>query len=142
MGVLSDLVVAPENDAERVANAEAPSQAFGGIDIKGIDSVKFGTLHSIVVGRPFEELLPDYEPVVTVSDEGPWVFRIPSGLVSRLAAISETERAGLAKRWARTEEFSLDGWADSDVSEALDAISTLARRAMASGQALFLWMCL
>ena len=50
MGVLSDLVVAPVGDAERIGHADAPAAEFGGIDIKGIDSVKFGTLHSILTG--------------------------------------------------------------------------------------------
>jgi hypothetical protein len=142
MGVLSDLVVAPAGDAERVAHAEVPSQAFGGIDIKGIDSVKFGTLHSIVTGRPFEELLSEYGPVVTVSEEGPWVFEIPPELSSRLAHFDDAERAKVAKLWASTEEFALDGWAEDDVAAALGSISTLARRAVDSGQVLFLWMCL
>lgn len=33
MGLLGDLVVAPAADAERVAQATVPSEAFGGIDI-------------------------------------------------------------------------------------------------------------
>jgi hypothetical protein len=142
MGVLSDLVVAPAGDAERVAHAEVPSRAFDGIDIKGIDSVKFGTLQSILTGRPFEELLSEYDPVVTVSDEGPWVFRIPHELLTRLVALDHTERARVAKQWASTEEFGLDGWAEDDVAGALGSISTLARKAVDSGQTLFLWMSL
>ena len=142
MGVLSDLVVAPAGDAERVAHAQVPSQTFGGVDIKGIDSVKFGTLHSILTGRPFEALLPEYEPVVTVSDDGPWVFRLPPELVSGLAELGDAERAKVTKRWASTEEFALDRWAEKDVADALGAIATLARKANGSGQALFLWMCL
>jgi hypothetical protein len=92
MGVLSDLVVAPAGDAERIGRSQIPSKEFGGIDIKGIDSVKFGTLHSILTGRSFEELLPEYEPVVTVSDDGPWVFQIPSDLVTRLAGLAGEDK--------------------------------------------------
>src|SRR3954470_7804655 len=127
MGVLSDLVVAPVGDAERVAHAEVPSQAFGGIDINGIDTVKFGTLHSIVTGRSLEALLPEYQPIVTVSEEGPWVFRLPPDLVSRLAELDDAARARVTKQWAGTEEFALDGWAENDVAGALGPISTLAR---------------
>src|SRR5262245_23932753 len=142
MGVLSDLVMAPAGDAERVAQAGVPSRSFDGVDIKGIDSVKFGILHSIVTGRPFETLLAEYEPVVTVTDEGPWVFRLPPELVSRLAELGDAEIAKVAKQWVSTEEFALDGWGESDVAGALGSISTLARKATESGQALFLWMCL
>jgi len=50
MGVQSDLVVGDDRDGETIANTANPSEAFGGMDIKGIDSVKFNTLHSIVIG--------------------------------------------------------------------------------------------
>ena len=142
MGVLSDLVVAPAGEAERVAQAQVPSETFGGIDIKGVDSVKFGTLHSILTGQTFEELLPLYEPVVTVSDDGPWVFQIPPDLVTRLAVLDDAETAGVARRWAATEEFVLDSWAEGEVASTLSAISSLSKRAIESGQALFLWMSL
>jgi len=142
VGVLSDLVVAPVDDAEKVAHADVPSRAFGGIDIKGIDTVKFGTLHSLVTGRTFDEVLALYDPVVEVSDDGPWVFRIPEELVERLAALSEEEGRTVAAKWAATEEFALSGWDEAAVSDGLVAICELARRAVDSGQALFLWMCL
>jgi hypothetical protein len=142
MGVLSDLVVVPADEAERVAQAEVPSQTFGGIDIKGVDSVKFGTLHSILTGQSFEELLPLYEPVVTVSDDGPWVFQIPPDLVTRLAALDDAGMAGVARQWAATEEFVLVGWAEGEVASVVSAISSLSKRAIESGQALFLWMSL
>lgn len=142
MGVLSDLVVAPAEDAERVAHASVPSREFGGIDIKGVDTVKFGTLHSLVTGRTFDEVLPLYDPVAEVSEDGPWVFRIPEELVLRLAALSDEERRTVAVKWAATEEFALSGWEEAAVSDGLVAICELARRATDAGHALFLWMCL
>jgi len=142
MGILSDLVVAPAGDAERVAQAENPSRAFGGIDIKGIDSVKFGSLHSIITGQTFEELLPAYGPVVSASDEGPWVFRIPAELVSRIAELGYDQRHEIATQWAGTEAFALDRWTEEDVALTLGSIAVLARKAVDSGQELFLWMCL
>jgi hypothetical protein len=142
MGVLSDLVVARAEDAERIGRAVAPASEFGGIDIKGIDSVKFGTLHSILTGRSFEVLLAEYQPVVSVSDEGPWVFRIPSDLVTRLAAVSGEEERAAVSRWAATDEFVLDRWPVGEVAQAFDAIASLARKAESTGDALFLWMSL
>jgi hypothetical protein len=117
------------------------AERFGGIDIKGIDSVKFGTLQSIMTGRSFEELLPLYEPT-SKSDEGPWVFCLPRELVTQLAALPEGERKRIAELWARTEEFVLDRWDVPDVSSVLDSVCELARQAIAAKQALFLWMCL
>ena len=143
MGVLSELVVAPAGEAERVAQAEVPSQTFDGIDISGVDTVKFGTLHSILTGQSFEELLPLYDPVATVSeDDGPWVFQIPTELVTRLAALDDAGMAGIARQWAATEEFVLEGWGEDEAASVLSAISSQSKRAIESGQALFLWMSL
>ena len=142
MGVLSDLVVAPVGDAERVAHAQVPSQVFDGIDIKGIDSVRFGTLHSLLTGQAFEDLLPLYDPVVTVSDEGPWVFQIPREIVALLAGLDDTRKSEVARQWAKTEEFALDRWTEREVASVLDSISTLAKKVIEPDQALFLWMSL
>lgn len=139
MGVLSDLVVATEGDALRIARTTNPAATFGGIDIKGIDSVKFGTLQAILTGSTFEELLHLYEPVCE-SDEGPWVFRIPAAFVAKLAVLEGIPLERTAIQWAQTEE--LEGWDTSAVVQALHAICEFARRAAGSGQALFLWMCL
>jgi len=139
MGVLNDLVVAASGDAERIARAESPAADFGGIDIKGIDSVKFGMLHSILTGRSFEDLLPEYEPVVSVSDDGPWVFRLPSDFVARLATLAGDDKQAVVSKWAATEEFVLDRWTASDVAEAFDDIALLARKADDAGHSLFLW---
>lgn len=142
MGVLSDLVAAPATDADRIAHAVNPAAEFAGLDIKGIDSVKFGTLHAILTGRSFEELLPEYDPVVTVSDDGPWLFRLPTELVVRLASLSGGDARGVVSRWAATEEFALDGWSATDVERALDEIVALARKGLDAGHSLFLWMSL
>jgi hypothetical protein len=142
MGVLSDLVAAPATDADRIANSVNPAAEFGGIDIKGIDSVKFGTLHAILTGRSFEDLLPEYDPVVTVSDDGPWLFRLPTELVVRLASLAGGDERAVVSRWAATEEFALDGWSASDVARALDEIVALARKGLDAGHSLFLWMSL
>ena len=142
MGVLSDLVVAPAEEAERVAHASVPSREFGGIDVKGIDTVKFGMLHAMLTGRTFDDVLPSYDPVAEVPADGPWVFRLPEELVARLAALSPEERQAAGVKWAATEEFALSGWEEAAVSDGLVEICRLARQAADSRQALFLWMCL
>jgi hypothetical protein len=140
MGVLSDLVVATDGDIQRILETEVPSQAFGGVDLKGIDSVKFTTLHSILTGQSFDELLPSYRPIAIGSDEGPWVFKLPSDLVGRLAAMTQEERLPVAEKWAETEEFKLDRWKPADVQPTLDTICLQAESASSSHQSLFLWM--
>jgi hypothetical protein len=142
VGVLSDLVVGDLGDAETIASSRAPSKEFDGIDIKGIDSVKFTTLHELVTGRPYEELVSKYEPTLEVSDDGPWVFVIPDELVSRLASLPQHELREVGTRWAQTEEFRLDRWEPGLVVTALGEICELAAKAFSSQRSLFLWMSL
>lgn len=142
MGVLSDLVVAPAGDAERIGRARVPVAELGGIDIKGIDLVKFGMLHSILTERPFKQVLSEYNPIVTVSDEGPWVFQIPSDLVTRLATLDGEDQRNAVTRWAATEEFARDRWPASAVAQAFEGIVSLARKAEDAGHSLFLRMTL
>lgn len=141
MGVLSDLVVAPDHAAAKVLHASNPASEFGGIDIKGVDSTKFGTLHAIMSGRSLEDVLPLYDPI-SEDEEGPWLFRIPRDLVAQLATLSGREQERVADAWAQTEEFSLDGWERTDVASTLEEICELARKAVDSRETLFLWMCL
>jgi hypothetical protein len=142
MGVLSDLVVADADDAEKIVNTGVPSQAFRGADIKGIDTVKFTTLHSILTGRPLEELRPAYHPVATASHEGAWVFVIPTELTALLAHLTEAQRQSAAERWSQTDEFRVDRWDISTIVRMMDEICREAGKATASGKTLFLWMSL
>jgi len=142
MGVLSDLIVGNETDAEEIVNTPAPSQAFGGVDIKGIDTVKLATLHSIVTDRTPAELRGAYEPTATASHGEAWLIPIPAELVSQLAALNSAERRSVAERWSRTDEFQMDQWNPQTIAQALDQICNEATKASSSQRTLFLWMSL
>src|SRR4051794_27755838 len=114
MGVLSDLVIAGAGDAEKIAKTSNPSQAFGGIDIKGIDTVKLESLHEIVLGKKVDKSSPFRQQPVG-PDEGPWVFRVPDDFVAALAALDDAGREKAAARWARTDEFKADRWTEASV---------------------------
>jgi hypothetical protein len=140
VGVLSHLVVAPESDAQRVLGNIDLALSPAGIDIKGIDSLKFAVLHGILRECPYSELLELYVPIG--EDDGPWVFRIPEDLVVRVAALTDTERGRVARHWARSDELALAGWDRADVARVLDSIARLARKARTAKAALFLRMSL
>lgn len=140
MGVLSDLVAAPPTAGQAIARSRAPAQQFGGIDVKGIDIVKFATLEALLTDAAVADVLREYEPVASGSDDGPWVFQLPTALVERLPALTEPQLSNIAVAWASTDEFVLDRWDPRDVRAVLRDISTLARSARAQGHVLFLWM--
>jgi hypothetical protein len=142
MGVLTDLIMADEGDAEKIVESHYPLGEYPGVDIKGIDSVKLNTFHGILTGKSFEELLPQYSPVAEASEEGPWVFMLPVELVERLSQLDDTSVEETAVKWGTTEEFTLAGWDQSAIVTVLGEIVNLARRATSEGKRLFAWMSL
>jgi hypothetical protein len=142
MGVLTDLVMADEQEANRIAESHYPLGEYPGIDIKGIDSVKLNVLHGILTSKTFEELLPQYDPIAEASEEGPWVFLLPHELVELLSLLDDVEVKEVAMKWGGTEEFQLAGWDQPAVIEVLKAIADLARRSVSEKKHLFAWMSL
>ena len=142
MGMLTDFVIAEENDSNRIANSQYLLDEFTGIDIKGVDPVKLATLHSILSDRSFKDLLAQYNPVAEASEDGPWVFLLPNDVVQRLANLDEQQITEVASQWGKTEEFQLDRWSQNDVTAVLNNIVALTRQASVQGKRVFAWMSL
>jgi hypothetical protein len=145
MGVLTDFVVAAPEDARRIAESICPSREFNGLDAKGIDTVKLGTLYAILTGTPASPKFMGGKSLLhSHSDEGPWVMLVPPELVKRLAAVAIGEIPEVASRWAATNEFfpKYDNWTLNAVSEVLKRLADLCRQATAEGKSVLMWMCL
>ena len=139
---MGDLLVAGESEAALIAKSRNPVAEFQGIALTHLDIVKMTQLHAIVTGRPYKELLREYDPIVTVAPEGPWIFRVPVELVSRLASLPDAEQKSVAERWAGTEEFKRDRWTASQAVAAFETICSLAKKGSEPKAALFLRMSL
>lgn len=147
MGVLTDVVIADEGEAEAVATERVPAKRWRGIDAKGIDQVKLATLWARLAQRGLDvesivKLATDFATLFEVSEEGPWVFRIPGRLVELLADLDDQHAATTAVAWASTEEFVLDRWDSGAVRSILDELRSLAREARAKKKSLLMWMSL
>ena len=143
MGVLTDFVVADRTDAQRVCDSDCPSRDFAGLDAKGIDPVKLGTLHAVLAGGDFDpSSLGDM--LCSGGEDGPWVSEVPPDLVRRLAALTPRQLAAAGKKWAATEEFSpkCDDWPAEAVQQVLSDLAALCKRAVGEGKAVLMWMCL
>lgn len=142
MGVLTDIVMADPNDAQRVLDSDVPSREFG-IDVKGIDPVKLGTLYAVLTGTKYD---PGFigEPVAASGDMGPWVMVVPGDLVKRLADLHSDRLVAIGAEWAKTEEFQpkYDNWSKQEVTDVLVEIARLCADATAAGKCVFMWMCL
>jgi hypothetical protein len=143
MGILTDLVVADESEAEAVAGSGGPLERWSGIDAKGIDQVKLGMLLSIMAGEPYRSsLVGEFVQLAEDSEDGPWVFRVPPRPVSSLSKIKDDELGRLSERWLAVEEFADSGYDLATVTEVVASLRELSKRALSEGKGLLMWMCL
>jgi hypothetical protein len=143
MGVLTDFVVAEASDAKRLGDDR---ESFDGIEAKGMDQVRMGTLYALLTKTEYDPsfLTSDDSFAYTASDDGPWVQPIPADMVNRLARLSSAEMKQAGDAWFQTEGFDpkYSRWSRDDVSWFLSQIQQLAIRATSEGKSLFMWTCL
>ena len=142
MGVLTDIFAATDAEASAVSPDDVPIQIFPGVEAKGLDPVKFGTLQHILIGTDVQEAIRQHELVREVSEEGPWITRVPQQLYDAIAAMNGDHVREVADKWSQTEEFQLDRWSKADVEDVLTRLIQLAKDARGNGKRLFVWTCL
>jgi hypothetical protein len=144
MGVLTDFVVMDRLDAQRVCESDCPCRDFAGMDAKGIDTVKLGTLYAVLTGKEFDPLFMMGGSLCSGGEEGPWVFEVPTDLVRRLVDLTAKQLQSVAAKWAATEEFSpkYDHWPAEAVRQILEELAALCTRAVSEKKEVLMWMCL
>lgn len=140
---LTDFVIADVKNARRVCDSACPSKDFNGIDAKGIDTVKLGTLYALLTNNEYDPSAIG-NPICDGGDEGPWVIEVPTDLVHRLAELDASGIEAAAANWATTEEFSpqYDNWPAEDVLEVLSDLAKLCHQAVAAKKSVLMWMSL
>jgi hypothetical protein len=139
LSILVNIVIADEDDAEAIGLSLQPVAEWSGLQARDLDTAKIATLHSLLTGEGFAEVLNRYEPVFVI-EEGASVIRIPDEAVERLASLDEDELYAIGEELAATEEFELAGWPEDDVATFLEELAELAQQADGNGEAMFVWM--
>lgn len=141
---LTDFVVANRADAQLVCDSTCPSEEFLGMDAKGIDTVKLGTLNAILTGTEFDPQFVSRDELATGGEDGPWVFEVPTDFVHRLAVLDAEQLRAAAVQWAKTEEFSSEycNWSPEEVHQMLQDLTRLSVRAVAERKSVLMWMSL
>jgi hypothetical protein len=142
MGVLTDFVVADPGEAQRVCDSACPSQDFKGMDAKGIDPMKLGTLYAVLTGKDLDASFISGNPLSSRGER--WVMQVPVDLVQRLAKLDAKQLQAAAACWAETEEFSpkYDNWPPQAVHQVLEELAQLCLRAVAERKGVLMWMSL
>jgi hypothetical protein len=111
MGILTDVIIANPDEANAInAAGGGHARQWECLESKRVDTIRFWTLQQIVAGEPLSDVnaagsFMSGDLITQRSDDGPWVFQIPVGLQSAIAALPQTAEASVAKAWAATEEF-------------------------------------
>jgi len=140
MGILTNIVAAEDDEIEAVGASQHPVEEWSGVEMRGIDTAKIATLHSLLTGDPFDAALTHYEPLYVSPAEGALLLRLADTAAARLAALDDEVLDAVAAELAATEEFEQEGWADETIVAMLADLAELARLAESQGQALFVWM--
>ncbi|WP_422736555.1 hypothetical protein ACN263_23880 [Micromonospora sp. WMMD729] len=138
-----------DTDGEPVVR-EGGSSVEDAVDGKGIDpNVILGKVVSFALDVPWtsdlvgERLLWPDGAAEDREYEGPWVVVLGEGARDVLAEIPDDRVAPLAEQWSRIEELS--HYSDTQPEAMLSRLREfvgLARRARASGQNIYCWICL
>lgn len=141
---LTDFVIADREDARRVCDSACPSEEFNGLDAKGIDPVKLGTLYAVLTNTEYDPSFTPGTPLCDGGEEGPWVIEVPNDLVERLGKLDAKQIGAVAAKWAKTEEFSprYDNWPPEAVHEVLSDLAKLCVQASAAKKRVLMWMSL
>jgi hypothetical protein len=140
MGMQVNVVVADAEDAAAIGESSRPIDEWRGFEARGLDQAKFAMLHALLSGKAFDEAFDDFAPGYAVSEEGPWLMRMPGESVERLAALEEDALERVADELAATEEFEIDAWPADQVQTLVSRLAELAAVAVANGEAIFVWM--
>jgi hypothetical protein len=142
--MLTDFFIATPAEVQALDIAHGPSANGQCLRAKRTDPVKIIQLQCCIEGVPFEQRLPllDEMMVRDGGEEGPWIFRLPDVLQSRLASASQQEIQQFGRAWAATEEWTRDGGTPDLIVPFLGEIAQLASQATAQQRSVFVWMCL
>jgi len=143
MGILTDLILATEEELAGLDPDDLPIEVLPGLDIKGTGLVELATLHAIIIGTDFDPGLEAFPPVSDEdSEDGPWIFRCPPELIAGLAAAGADKLVRVAAEWARTEEIQEAQWEADQVHQRLVDMQTFAQTAVAAGKPVHIWTSL
>jgi hypothetical protein len=149
MGILTDVFVATESEALAAPlDCTIPGHLFPTVEGKRVAAVELTCLHMALLDEDPDAI--DVEtflaratwPTVRNWDNEVWVERVPALLVEALAGLTDDEAPLVAHRWMQSEQMRFDWelWDTSWVVDYVRALAHLARQALASGKAVFLWV--
>jgi hypothetical protein len=141
--MLTNFVVANPNEAEAVSSSVNCSSNWPCFEANGLDNAVLAALWSALDPSADASSLEGEAHLIYMKDkDGPWVFNIPTPLVTALGALSPASFLSIAEQWVKSPELAHAGMQGSDVVPAIEALSSIASTAVKQHKSLLLWMSL
>lgn len=110
IGIFAGLFVASSEAVEQwnIEQGLTPPD-WPAIEFKRLETVKLGTLESILTGVPYDDIDQDdlHNLVRQGGPEGPWISRLRQPLVDALSSLEDIRIPVVAAEWADTDEFKV-----------------------------------
>jgi hypothetical protein len=141
MGLLCDLFVTTRDDALLYETClrqdeEARRRKYSPLEFKRLTSLEFGTLWAILEGKSWDPARHMLIDVAFGDDNQSWLHEFQAEYVLLLSTRQSNDVKRIAAMWAATEE--INGTPD-DVIPIIEALVSLARKAMSEKRGLYMW---
>ena len=146
MGILTDAFIASASELDALRpGAGGPAALFPTVQAKRMDPVKLASLEALLAppARDWDE-----DGMLMREWEEQWIYRLKSSLAHGLVALPADEIARVAREWAATEEWRLDGVdpandaSVADLAALIAGLRQLAWQARQDAKDLYLWISL
>ena len=140
MECVVNIIAAPLDAAQALADSECPLDEWRGIDAAGVTPAMLAQIESTLTGVDLSESLDRCEPLAW-GDNGASVWRLDDTLGERLTACDEETLARCAEELAVCEAFESESWAEEEILSLLFALRELAESAEDEALVFFVWLC-
>jgi hypothetical protein len=138
MGVITDVFAATDQEIQDLDPDDYVGDLFPTLQSNGgAGVIELAALESLLTDRDEDEIMTGYELAVEVSEEGPWIIRVPVPLQDALIKLNESKLDDVARRWSQTEQFKHYEWSEEEVTDVLRGLWSLAHQARKDGRVLF-----
>ena len=144
MGALTDVFLADADEALAFAGDGAslgPAGRFESVELPAVEVMLLAQLAQALPGTG-DEAPERPTPVGAPVASGPWVLALPASFVHDLAALGDSDLAGVAERWAAAPEWRPRDPEPAELDTSVRALAGLAREAIERGAGLYLWWSL
>jgi len=123
------LFIAEESELKHLQADDNPIDSFTCMNGLGIDLEMRAQLYSLITGDYLDDCMSLEEPVKELSDEGPWIARLPSSLTQQLALLEDDQITELAENWSECGDVEATDLSLDELSEYLYVLANLCHNA-------------